>query len=103
VRGELVGSRTDAHRVERGARQHGNAVAALDMRLGRGEIPAVGKRRRQRLGELFVVGAGLLQADDIGGAFREPRQQAEVLRGSLLDRCADAVDVDGGDDHGGRP
>ncbi len=35
VRGELVGARTDPHARERVRRQHGNTVAALEMRVGR--------------------------------------------------------------------
>jgi hypothetical protein len=59
--------------------QHGNAVAALEVWVCRREGPAVRECRRQRVGELLVVGAGLLQAHHVGRGFLQPRQQAEIL------------------------
>ena len=78
-------------------RQHRYAVAALEMWMGRGQIPTVGQCWCQRIGESPVVGSGLLQAHHVGIGFLQPRQQSEVVGGPLLDRSADAVDVDGTD------
>ena len=59
--------------------------------------------RRQRLGQLGVVGPGLLQADHVGGGPLQPVQQAQVVVRALPDRGPDTVDVDSGEDHGWQP
>ena len=77
-----------------------HTAAALEVRARRGQVPAVGQCRCQGFSDLLVVGAGLLKAHHIGGRRRQPVQQAEVLRGTFAHGGPDAVDVDGGDDHG---
>ena len=64
---------------ERGAAEDGHPTAPAQMRFRRGEVPAVCQRRGGASGELRVVSAGLLQADHIGGARRQPGQQTAVL------------------------
>ena len=82
--------------------EHRNTVAALEVWIGRRQMPPGVDGGGKRLGQLIVVGAGLLKADHVGRRLLEPGQEAAILGGAFLDGGADAVDVDGGDDHEGQ-
>ena len=70
---------TDPDALKRSSAQDRDTAAATQVRLRRGKMPAVVKRRRQGSGELLVIGAGLLQAHHVGGALRQPGQQPSVV------------------------
>ena len=80
------------------AAENRDTAAAFQVWLRRSQVPAGLQRRRQGIGYLVVIGAGLLQTHHIGGSVFQPGQQTEILRRALPHCSAHAVDVDGRDD-----
>lgn len=85
---ELLGAETDARRRRFGATEHGHSAAALCRTRREQQVPTLRFPHGWR--ELVGLGAGLLQADDVGGGGAEP------LEVTLLRRRTKAVDVHGG-------
>ncbi|SKY37069.1 Uncharacterised protein [Mycobacteroides abscessus subsp. abscessus] len=81
----------------RNAAQNPYAAASLHAGGGTHHLPPGGQGWGQRLPQLVLLGAHLLQTHDVGARLLQPGQQSPILRGPLLDGRTNAIDVDGGD------